>query len=144
MLVILPCGGCFAFLAYMGSVGPETSVYTGNQVPKRFINTMKSVKALDEEEEIRFFYSDGLTDIRDGFYFVSDKKVVSYQQNAATPLTIVQFGEISDLDLFRDESFFEDSMITLELDDGRVVSFPVSSEHDRDQKFFDAIKSSVR
>jgi hypothetical protein len=140
----LACGGCFFVFMYVGMQGPETSVYPGNRVPNRYREIMKEVGALEEDEEILYFYSDGLADIRDGFYFVSDKKVVVYIEGAGdSPLTVVRFDEIADMDLYREESFFEDSQITLELKDGRTVSFPVSSEVEGDQRFFDAIQQRV-
>jgi hypothetical protein len=131
---------CAGLVVYVGAVGPETSVYPGNLVPKRFLTSMRDVGALEEGEQIDFFYSDGFTDIRNGFYFVSDRKVVIYAEDAGdTPLTVVTFDEILDAHLVRDTSFLEDSEIVLELDDGRVLPFPVSSERDRDILFHEAI-----
>ena len=121
--------------------GPPVGPY---QTPRRFIDTMRRVGALDDEETVLYFYSDALTDIRDGFCFVSDKKVPVYSEGfGESPLMVVRFNEIEDLEVCRDESFFEDSDITLQLKDGRPVSFPVSSELDKDVKFFDAIKEAV-
>jgi len=139
--VILPCGGLFAWALYIGTVGPETSVYLGNEVPSRFVTVMKKVGALDDDESIHYFYSDALTNIRNGFYFVSDKKVVVYNETHVTPLTIVRFDEIEDMDIYRDESFFTDSEITLDLSDGRPIAFPVSSEQGRDERFFQTIEA---
>ena len=144
VLFVLPCTGLLAVLAYIGAQGPETSVCAGNQVPAAYIDTMKEVGAIDEGETILYFYSDALLEIRDGFYFVSDRKVVIYSEEAGDPPLIkVAFDEIQDLDLARDESFFTDSEITLVLMDGRVLAFPVSSEKGNDQRFFDAIKGRV-
>jgi hypothetical protein len=53
---------------------------------------------------------------------------------------VVRFHEIADLDISRTDTFFEDSVITIELNDGRPVSFPVSGEADGDQRFFEAIQ----
>jgi len=143
-LGVISCGGCGIWFVYLGTYAPETSVYAGNEVPNRFIETMKSVGALEEGETILYFYSDALTDIRDGFYFVSDRRVVVYAEAAGgSPLTTVGFDEIAELDIVRDESFFTDSQITLELKDGRPVSFPVSSEVGGDERFFEAIEERV-
>jgi len=132
------------WLVCFGESVPETSVYAGNEVPNPFIETMKSVGALEEGETILYFYSDALTDIRDGFYFVSDRRVVIYSQaTGGSPLTTVGFEEIAEMNLDRDESFFTDSQITLELKDGRPLSFPVSSEVGGDQRFFEAIETRV-
>lgn len=142
--MLICCGGGIGGLAYLGTYAPDTAVYTGNRIPADFLSTVKSVGALDDDEKILFFYSDAITDIRDGFYFVSDQKVVIYaQQKGDSALNKISFDQIADHDLYRDESFFEDSEITLRLKDGQVLSFPVSSEHDRDQKFFDAIVERV-
>ena len=140
-LVVLGCGGIIAVVVYLGDSIPETSIYTGNQVPAEFTRVMKDAGALQEGEKILYFYSDGMMDIRDGFYFVSDRRVVIYSRlTGISPLTSIPFDEIIDLDLYRNESFFDDSQITLHLDNGEILSFPVSSEYDRDQDFFDAIR----
>lgn len=144
LFMVLCCTGIIGGLAYLGTYGPETSVYTGNRVPSRFVRTMKSLGALDEGEQIQFFYSDALTDIRDGFYFVSDRKVVIYAEATGdNPLTIVPFEAIESAELYRNESFFEDSQITLQLKDGQILSFPVSSEYDRDEQFHQAILDRI-
>jgi hypothetical protein len=143
-MAVMVCAGILGALMYMGTVGPETSVYAGNQVPKRYVETMKSVGALEQGETILYFYSDAMTDIRNGFYFVSDRKVAVYSQDAGgEPLTVVRFDEIADLDISRTDTFFEDSVITIELEDGRPVSFPVSGEADGDQRFFEAIQDRM-
>lgn len=126
-------------LAYLGSVGPEISVYSGSQVPSRYLETMREVGALEPEEQLLYFYSDGLADIHDGFYFVSDRKVGVYSQDLEEPLFTAAFSEIADAELLRDTSFFTDSQITLTLRDGESIWFPVSSEFDRDVNFHEAI-----
>lgn len=148
----LGCGGTtlvvggvvFMLLVYVGIYGPETSVYTGNRIPARFMKTIESVGALEDDETILYFYSDALTDIREGFYFVSNRKVVIYSEGTGrSPLNSISFEEIAEVELYRNEAFYEDSEITLLLQDGEVVSFPVSSENDRDQQFFEAIRDRL-
>lgn len=141
--LMLMCGGFIAFVAYVGSVGPETKVYTGNEVPRRFTDVVRDLGLLEEGEPIRFFYSDALTDIREGLYFVTDRKVVVYIRSANVPATVVPFEQIEDAELQRNESFFEDSIIDLRLRDGSVVSFPVSSEMNRDELMFAAIQEAI-
>ena len=43
----------------------------------------------------------------------------------------------------KSESLLTDSTITLTLDDGSVVSFPVSNEGKRDKMVLDSIKGSI-
>jgi hypothetical protein len=143
-LIVLPCFGCIGWVAYIGSVGPDTGVYTGNKVPAKFEQTVVDVGALGPDETILYFYSDGVTDIRNGFYFVSDKRIVIYSEYAAgDPLTVIEFDEVEGLNLSRDTSFFTDSQIYLDLKDGTPISFPVSSDNDGDERFFEAIREKV-
>ena len=142
---IIGCGGMIAYIGYIGAYGPDTAVYTGNRIPTRFIQTMKEVGALDQDEQILFFYSDAMTDIRDGFYFVSDQRVVIYSTvTDGDPLTLIPFDEIAEVEIYRNESFLMDSEITLTMQDEAILSFPVSSEYDRDQMFFEAIQERVK
>jgi hypothetical protein len=120
-LIFLTCVGGFAWLVHVGNVGPDTKVYAGNEVPARFMDTMKELKLIEPGEQIRYFYSDAVKDIKDGFYFVSDRKVVVYKESAATPATKVKFDQITDASL----------------------SGPVSSEQGRDKLFFKAIQEKM-
>ncbi len=145
ILALVCCGGIVMMLGYVGVAGPETSVYAGNQVPERFLATAREVGVLDPGEKVRFFYSDALVDIRQGFYFVSNKKVVVYTDDGrAEPAIVIDFDNIANAEIIRNESFFEDSQITIETKDGQYVAFPVSSEFDRDQLFCDAISEHVK
>lgn len=138
---LLLCAGIVSGFVYLAVNTPDSAVYTGNRLPNKYRQIAREVGALDDDETVLYFYSDAFLDVRQAFYFVSDKKVAIYLNEAGeSPLTAIAFDEIADLELSRDESFFDDSEITLYLNDERIVSFPVSSEHDRDRQFFDAIR----
>ncbi len=139
--VLLGCCAVMGLLMYIGAASPETSVYPGKMVPEKYLNTIRDVGALDDDETLLFFYSDALIDIHEGFYLVSDKKVAIYREQIDDPpLTKIPFDQITIANLERDESFLVDSIITLVLEKGQVLSFPVSSEYNRDVEFFDAIR----
>ncbi len=59
------------------------------------------------------------------------------------PLTVIEFDQIEGLNLARDTSFITDSQIYLDLKDGTPISFPVSSDNDGDERFFEAIRKKV-
>jgi hypothetical protein len=141
-VVALSCGGFLTFAWYIGTVGPDTKVYTGNEVPKRFTDTARQLKLLDAGEQVKFFYSDALKDVREGMYFATDKKVVVYIADAEKPTTVVPYEKIQDASFTKGSGMLEDSSITLTLEDGSVVAFPVSTEGGRDKLMFDAIESS--
>jgi hypothetical protein len=142
--IVLFCGGGAAILMYIGSSGPDTKVYTSNEVPAKFMKTIEQLGLLEAGEQIRFFYSDALTDITDGFSFVSDRKVVVYNKDASTKATIVPFKKIRDASMKKGTGTLDDSTVSLTLDDDSIVSFPLSVEEDRDNMVLDAIKKSMK
>lgn len=131
---------------YVGANTPDTAVYVGNRVPQQYVEAAKEVGGLEDDERIRFFYSDGFLNVKDGFYYVSDRKVVIYYSadDREEPLIEIPFEEIEAVDLNGEESFLLDSEILIELKNGDVVSFPVSSEHGRDVDFFNEIKKQIK
>ena len=143
--VAMICGAGVLGLMYVGLTSPETKVYTAKEIPNSYLETAKELGTLEDGEEVQYFYSDGLMGIEEGFYFVSDRKVVIYYDDGdGDPCCEVYFGEIEKVTLERDESVLLDSEITLELKDGDYVTFPVSSELDRDVTFAEEIKKRIK
>ena len=132
----------FIGLVILGNIVPETYVYLGHQVPKKYLREIRSLDLLSEGEKIKYFYTDALVDIKDGLYFVTDQNLVLYCQDWEEPETIIDFNEIIKLEAEYDDSFFIDSMIYVETKSGLEVSFPVSSERGRDKDFVDHIRKS--
>lgn len=127
-------------LIVIGSIGPDTSVYPGQQIPKKFLGTIRSLNLLQEDEKIRYFYSDAFVDIKKGFYFITDQNLVLYSSEWETPEIIISLSTITDVDPLYDESFFEDTTVHISTASGESFSFPVSSEKGLDRKFVEAIK----
>ncbi|ARV09889.1 hypothetical protein BTO05_09645 [Winogradskyella sp. PC-19] len=115
--------------------GPETYIYLGRQVPKKYIDEIKTLGLLSSNEKIKYFYSDGFNDIKEGLYFVTDKNLVAYNKEWEYPKTIIPFSEITNLDVMYNESLYEDSYIFVESKEFEL-DFPVSSEKGRDKDFF--------
>ncbi|MEX0775100.1 MAG: hypothetical protein WD042_05225 [Phycisphaeraceae bacterium] len=136
---VLSCASCLGLFAWFGATTPDTYVYAANEVPADYLRTARDLGVLADDEKVLWFYSDAMLGIKEGFYLVSDRQVAIYIAESQPPATSVTFDQIAEVELVRDTSFFVDSTITLTLHDGSVVSFPVSSEKDRDKHFFKAI-----
>jgi len=130
-------------LMILGSIGAETSVYPGHQIPKKYLSVIRSLNLLEKDEKIKYFYTDALIDIKGGMYFVTDKHLVLYCKDWEEPETIIDYGAIANMEVEYDESFFEDSYVTIETSSGLEVFFPVSSEYGRDKKFVEHIRSKI-
>ena len=127
-------------LVYIGVKGPETHVVPGNTLNNSFVKTMRDMDLLEAGETIHFFYSDALTDITEGMYVLTDRKLLLHSSLWEEPTHQIGFSEIDTVDLERDESFFLDSTVLLTLKDGSILDFPLSSEMDRDVVFSDKLK----
>ena len=117
--------------------GPEIHVVNGKQIPKRHMNQIESLGLLDEGEQIAYFYSDALSDIREGMYFVSDKNLVVYSEDWDPPAIITPFEDILELSADYNASFWEDSLIWVRLTDETEFAIPVSSDRGGDKRFFE-------
>ncbi len=131
-----------AGLMYIGLMGPGTKVIPGAQVPGRFVSQVRDLGLLDPSEQIRFFYSDALVDIEEGFYLFTDRKVVVYKREYEEPAMVIPFSSIREMDAEWTDSTWIDSQIALTLDDDSVVWFPVSSEDGGDREFFRALRAT--
>ena len=126
----------FGGLVYLGTVSPETFVVHGHQMRSSQKRTVEELGLLEPGEKIKYFYSDGLINIKDGMYFATDKHLVLYSENWDDPKLIVPFSEITEMDVIYNESWIEDSYITVVLTNGDYWEFPVSSEKGRDRDFY--------
>lgn len=136
------CASGIALIIFVSN-GPDTSVYTGSQIPKRFITTIRSMNLLKDDEQIRYFYSDALFDIKAGLYFVTDKNLVLYSSEWVEPEMIIPFDQIVSVDVEYDDSFLDDSIVYISTNSGMDVVFPVSSEKGLDKKFVEAINEKL-
>jgi len=130
------------FVVVVGIYGPDAAVVPGPQLPTRFVSTIRDLGLLAAGEEIRLFYSDSLVDIRDGMYFLTDRKLVIYDDDFAEPAIVVPLTELEAIDVHYDDSFFADSEIQVTRDDGTETWFPVSNDQGGDKRFYEALREA--
>ncbi len=130
-------------LLVIGSIAPDIAVYTGRQIPKKFMTTIRSLNLLEKDEQIRYFYSDAMLDIKAGLYFVTDRNLILYSNSWEEPETIISLDQIVSLDVQYDDSFWEDTYVFATTSSGMEVSFPISSEKGLDMQFVKAIQEKM-
>ncbi len=124
----------------LGSLVPETYIYLGHQVPKKYLSEIRSLGLLSEDEKIKYFYTDAAFDIKEGLYFVTDRNLVLYCKEWEEPNIVIDFKKIIKVEAEYDDSFFNDSIIYVETQSGLEVEFPLSSERGRDKDFVEIIR----
>jgi hypothetical protein len=147
--VLIGCGtSILIFLALIASlivivsIGPDTSVYPGHRIPKKYISTIRSLNLLQEDEDIRYFYSDAFVDIKKGLYFVTDQHLVLYSSVWQTPKIIIHLDSITTIETIYGDESWDDTMVHISISSGENFSFPVSSEGGFDEMFVDAMKQN--
>lgn len=133
----------FGALYYVGVTSPETSVYLGAQLPKKYLDEINNLELLDDGEDVKYFYTDAFKDIKNGLYFVTDNKIAIYNKNWGEPKIIIPYEDIESLDALFDDSFFTDSFFYVRTKSGTEVEFPMSSEKNRDRIVYDFIQDHI-
>lgn len=130
-LVIISIG----YLMFISSFWPETEVVPGRMLKKKYLSFVEEQRLIEDGDEIIYWYSDGFTDFKNGFYFFTKEKVVVYSQDWENPAIIVPFNVVDNIYFKQSNSFFEDSLIVLMLNDDTEVWIPVSNEKGGDKRF---------
>ena len=129
-------GTCF----YWFAVTPEDRVMTGRQMPSEYTSRIRALDILHPDERIEFFYSDGWWNIEEGFYLLTDQRVVIYARDAEDPAILVPFDQIADIEAEFASDWASNTWITLTLTNATYVSFPASTEAGGDRLMYDALK----
>ena len=124
----------------MSLFGPGAEVVPGKMLNSKYVNFIREKGLIESSEQIEFWYSDALSDFRDGFYMFTDRKVLLYCKDWEEPSIAVPFSSISNIRFKKEPSFYKNSQITLVLFDGSTLFFPVSDENNNDEKFFERMK----
>ena len=143
LLVLVAVVAGVGGLAYLGTVGPDTSVVSGKQVRRAHAETARQLGLLEEGEEIVLFYSDALLDVRDGMYLVTEQNLALYGEDWEETTLVTPLSSIVDLDAEFEDSVWTDSWFTATLADGDMWSFPVSTERGMDHRFHEHIESRM-
>jgi hypothetical protein len=82
-------------------------------------------------------------DIEEGFYLLTDRKVVVYSRRFEEPAILVPFDEIVEVEGDWSDDWLTDSQITLLLKDDTYVTFPASMEGGGDKRMYEALLKNV-
>lgn len=139
----LPITLFLVFITYIGVVGPDTKIVTGQRIKHAHKRTIQDLQLLEKDEKIEYFYSDALTDVKDGMYMITNKHLILYSDFLEPPKNIIPFVAIKEVDLERHLGFFEDSEITVSLYNGLEFYFPLSTELSGDKRFTQRLKEKA-
>lgn len=128
-----------AWLLFQIEQSPDTFVYSGNQIPARFVDTAREQGVVSDNENVLFFYSDAFLDVEKAMYILTDQHLVLCNQEWTAPKKVIAFNEIVDVAATWSSQWIVDSMVSVELNDGSVWTFPLSMENGTDRRFVDKL-----
>ncbi|HEX5066904.1 MAG TPA: hypothetical protein VFY49_12370, partial [Myxococcota bacterium] len=85
-------------LGYLGKHAPPLQVVYGAQIPRNYVEGIRELGVLEPGEKVRFFYSTGVFDFRDGMYVQTDRRLVLANPEWSEPLIDIPLEEVRELD----------------------------------------------
>ena len=135
-------GSLFLFLIFIRFVGPGINVVSGNQLNPKIVENILDLDLLEDDEVIRYFYSDALVSIEKGFYILTNKKLLVYSDLYYKKPICIKFLDIKNIDVSRNDSFWIDTQVIVSNEKGEDLEFPLSSEKGGDARFLRSLQRS--
>ena len=143
LLFGLTCLVCIGTCAYYAATSPPAEALVGAKVPKKFVEQMKELGVLRDDEVLECFFSDALLSIENGVYVLTDKRLVLYSNTWAESEISIALEDIADVKANFSKSWIDDTVIFVDTKDGRTLSFPVATFEAGDKMYFNRLKALV-
>jgi hypothetical protein len=133
----------FGVLLLLGLLTPSEAyaVLEEDQLSPDLRATIESLMILEPGERILYFYSDGLFDIKEGFYMLTDKALILWGEQffpegekLLVPAVRLALDQITSIGVDYSGSWLSDSPVSVE-SGGWSYQFPLSSENGGDRSF---------
>ncbi len=122
----------------MGEI-PDSKAVKGKDLPSGALESLREAGIVSKSEKIHYFYSEDLFSFVDYGNFFTDTRVVSYEVDGETNQRNVysaNFEEITNIQHNSSESFLDDSIIEIFVDEQHSFNLVVSTEGNGDQRFY--------
>ena len=96
---------------------------------------------LDPDEQVQYFYTLGVFNIKDDGQFITDRHVACYtRNNGELSVGRVSYEKISSIAANWSSNALEDSIVRVTSDDGLELELWLSSENGGDRRFVDELR----
>ena len=147
----IPCGvlvlavGSYGLLMKSGMV-PEMVVMSGSKMLKKDLLVLIENKIIEPNEEIKYFYSDGLLSILEARNILTHRRVIRYAQDAASELQIYEmfFDDIANIKLIEQGNYITNSIYEVRgFGKDAWMRLALSPENRGDVKFIEALRNKI-
>lgn len=119
---------------------PDSMAVRGEDLPASALTFLAEAGLLEEQEQVLYYYCDGLVSFREDGNLFTDRRVISYWEEGEE-LFVEQatYSEISAIEPIYDDSLFANSQIWVERASGEAFQLIVSNEDDLDEEFVELL-----
>jgi len=132
------------YLLMTAGVMPDTKVVAGDSLSSEVIASLREEGIILADEKIQYFYSEDLFSFENYGNLFTETRVVSYEMDAETNKRVIYslpLAQVSDINLVKGESEFDDSIIEIFANNEHKFSLVVSREEDGDDNFYSSLVS---
>lgn len=132
------------FFAVVGIFGPSTAVVSSADVGRGDLDLLRGNEIVSPGEQVLFFYSAGLFSILEDGNVLTDERIISYvTQDSELSIASAFFEEVAQIWIENEGGTFEDAVVAIETDDGRLFYLLLSVEDGGHLAFLDELRSRV-
>lgn len=147
ILIITILGGAgsaiFFYLIYLGTIGPETEVIPGKYIKTEYKEFLLENDLLEEDEQILYWYSGGITNFKETFNVLTDKHIIDYNEELEEPATIILIDSITGVYHSKGELLIDDNIISVYfMTDSfeMYLEIPLSNDYGTDTLYYNKLK----
>jgi len=134
-LIVMALMG-LGFAMHTGHI-PESAAMPKGKIHQRQLEELKSMKEVEADETVLFFYSDGFLSIREAGNLFTDKRVITYSEyDDELFMESATYSEIESIEFTKSDSWLENSMIIVTKKDGDDMYLGIATEAKRDTLYF--------
>ena len=133
-------------LGAMSEVGviPSTAVLEGSELPSDQHSDLKRLGVLEEDEEVRYFYSAGLLSIEEDGNILTDRRVISYETfEDELFVASVAFSDIVEIVVEEKGDYLNDTILLIRTRYEEDIYLFLSAEEEGDERFIEALETAV-
>lgn len=125
---------------------PSTEVLAADQISEQYEKTLRENEILYEDEQIEYFYSEGLTSILEGGSVLTNRAVVAYGKDEKGEMEVFEivFAKIVSIELEEKGDLLNDAVYkVIGNEEDLWVRLILSTENDGHLKFVEALQSKI-
>ena len=119
---------------------------SGSKMLKKDLLVLIENKIIEPNEEIKYFYSDGLLSILEARNILTHRRVIRYAQDAASELQIYEmfFDDIANIKLIEQGNYITNSIYEVRgFGKDAWMRLALSPENRGDVKFIEALRNKI-